>query len=77
MIFNGSCPNGLELDTHGNTGKNSPCLGNTLSIPSWLAILGVEFVIFGSFILPHLQALITSKLLTRKLLKDGLLLPEF
>ncbi|MCJ1394154.1 hypothetical protein MMC18_007032 [Xylographa bjoerkii] len=42
-------------------------IGGQLSISSWTAIIGVEFSLFGTILLPRLKALFASKYLTKKL----------
>jgi hypothetical protein len=67
LIANGSCsqPRGLSA--------SSPvCLGGQLSMQSWLAIVGVEFTILGLVVIPRFQAVLISKILTRKLTHGGL-----
>ncbi|PVH81616.1 hypothetical protein DL98DRAFT_587231 [Cadophora sp. DSE1049] len=74
MIINSRCFQPLDSLTYDKI--SSLCYGSSLSIPSWLAIIGVEFAIFSTVILPRLQAVSTSKVLTRKLLSEGVTLPR-
>jgi hypothetical protein len=67
LIANGSCsqPEGLSA--------SSPvCVGGKLSIQSWLAIVGIEFGALGFIIIPRIQAVLVAKILTSRLMGDGL-----
>lgn len=74
MIINSHCTQSRDSPIDDKT--SSLCYGSSLSIPSWLAIVGVEFAIFSSVILPRLQAILISKILTRKLMHRGVTLPR-
>jgi hypothetical protein len=66
MIVNGSC-SGFN--------KTSLCFGSKLSVQAWLAIVGVEFALFGSITLPWAREIFLSKRLTKQLLsEDGVAL---
>jgi hypothetical protein len=67
LILNGRCsqPNGF------NAGA-PVCIGSQLSVQSWLAIVGVEFSLLGTFLLPRLASLTISKALTLKMTYSGL-----
>jgi hypothetical protein len=55
--------------------KKSLCFGNKLSVQEWLAIVGVEFALFGSITLPWTRSIFLSKRLTKRLLsEDGVAL---
>ena len=67
FILNGKCskPTGLHA-------RAPLCVGSQLSVQSWLAIVGLEFALLGSFLLPKLTSIAVSKSLTRQLLTTGL-----
>ncbi|CAK7219704.1 hypothetical protein SBRCBS47491_003937 [Sporothrix bragantina] len=67
LILNGRCsqPNGFSAGA-------PVCIGSQLSVQTWLAIVGVEFSLLGSFLLPKLAGLTISKALTRKMANSGL-----
>jgi hypothetical protein len=67
LIANSSCslPRGLSA--------SSPvCVGGHLSVQSWLALVGVEFTILGLIIVPRIQSVTISKLLTWRLTHGGM-----
>ena len=67
MILNGRCsqPHGL--------GASMPlCAGSQLSVQSWLAIVGVEFSLLGTILLPRLASITVSKFFVRALKKSGI-----
>jgi hypothetical protein len=68
MIGNGSCSSGLKQTYAAQISQRGLCVGHDYSISIWLAIIGIEFSISGTLILPRLHALVVSKILTRKLL---------
>jgi hypothetical protein len=61
LIANGSCssPHGFSADT-------PLCEGQSLSIQSWLAILGVQFTLLGTVVLPRAGSILTSKYITKR-----------
>ncbi|OAQ82543.1 hypothetical protein VFPBJ_05128 [Purpureocillium lilacinum] len=67
LILNGRCsqPNGFRAGA-------PVCVGSHLSVQSWLAIIGVEFSLLGTFLLPRLASLTISKGLTHKMAHSGL-----
>lgn len=70
MVVNGSCS--LFKKT-----SPSLCFGDKLSVQAWLAIVGVEFALFGSIALPWTRSIFLSKRLTRQLLSgEGVVLSE-
>ena len=66
LLANSSCskPHGLAAD-------DPVCVGGQLSIQVWLAIIGVEFSIAGSFLLPRLLSIALSKSLTSAAISKG------
>jgi len=67
LIANGSCSGPV-----GFTAAAPLCVGSQLSVQSWLAIIGVEFSLLGSFLLPRLGSIAISKSFTKKLTASGL-----
>jgi len=67
LVLNGRCSRPAGFDA------GAPmCVGSQLSVQSWLAIVGVEFSLLGSFLLPRLGSVVISKSLTTKLRTTGL-----
>jgi len=67
LIANGSCSQSRGMSA------NSPvCVGGQLSVQSWLAIVGVEFAILGLVVVPRLQSVLISKILTWRLIHHGM-----
>lgn len=66
-IANGSCsrPRGLLA-------ASTACVGGELTVQAWLAIIGLEFGVLGFFVIPRIQALVTSRILTSRLMDNGL-----
>ncbi|KAH7140051.1 hypothetical protein B0J13DRAFT_624853 [Dactylonectria estremocensis] len=71
LLANGTCshPHGLSADF-------PVCVGGQLSVQAWLAIIGIEFSLTGSVLLPRLLSTAISKSLTSKLLEKGVLLDK-
>jgi len=67
LIANGSCS-----EYQGLSARAPVCIGGHLSVQSWLAIVGVEFTILGIIVLPRLQSILISKLLTLRLTHSGM-----
>jgi hypothetical protein len=67
LILNGRCS-----QSNGFSAGAPVCVGSQLSVQSWLAIVGVEFSLLGTFLLPRLASLTISKALTRKMTNSGL-----
>ena len=66
LILNGRCsqPNGFSATA-------PVCVGSHLSVQVWLAVVGLEFSLLGSLLLPRFGSIIISKSLTRKLTTSG------
>jgi len=47
------------------------CVGGQLSVQAWLAIIGVEFTLTGSVLLPRLPSTTISQSMTSRLMKKG------
>lgn len=67
LIANGNCS-----QPHGLSANLPVCIGGHLSVQSWLAIVGLEFGALGFIIMPRIQAVLTSKILTSRLMDKGL-----
>ncbi|KAE9370323.1 hypothetical protein N431DRAFT_468386 [Stipitochalara longipes BDJ] len=67
LIANGSCS-----QSRGLSASSPICVGGELSVQSWLAIVGVEFTILGIIIVPRLQSVLISKILTWRLTHQGM-----
>jgi hypothetical protein len=67
LIANGSCS-----EYQGLSARAPVCIGGHLSVQSWLAIVGVEFTILGIIVLPRLQSILISKILTLRLTHSGM-----
>lgn len=69
MFANGTYSNHRRTSVH-------PALyiGGHLSIQAWLAIVGVEFSLLGTVVIPRMVAVFISKYLTKRLTGDGMLL---
>lgn len=66
-IINGSCS-----QSRGLSASSAIYIGGQLSVQSWLAIVGVEFGILGLVIIPCIQSVLSSKILTRGLAHRGM-----
>ncbi|KAH6702820.1 hypothetical protein BKA61DRAFT_197522 [Leptodontidium sp. MPI-SDFR-AT-0119] len=66
LIVNGRCsqPNGFRAG-------EPVCVGGQLSVQSWLAIVGVEFSLLGTFLLPRMASLTISKAFTYRMARSG------
>jgi hypothetical protein len=67
MIANGTCSK-----YHKTSVYSAVCVGGHLSVPAWLAIVGVEFSLLGTAVIPRTASVLISKYLTTRLIQDGL-----
>ncbi|OBT38767.1 hypothetical protein VE00_10834 [Pseudogymnoascus sp. WSF 3629] len=67
MIANGTCSK-----YHKTSVYSAVCVGGHLSVPAWLAIVGVEFSLLGTVVIPRTASVLISKYLTTRLIQDGL-----
>ncbi len=67
LVANGSCS-----DYRGLSARAPVCVGGHLSVQSWLAIVGVEFTILGIFVVPRIESILISKILTLRLTHSGM-----
>lgn len=71
LIANGSCSS-----PHGISADSALCVGGQLSIQEWLAIVGVEFSITCSVLLPRILSTKVSKSLTSASIWNGVRLDK-
>ena len=71
LIANGSCS-----QPEGFSATSPVCVGGRLSIETWLAIIGLEFGVLGFIVVPRVQAVLVSKMLSSRLMHDGLSLAK-
>ena len=71
LISNGSCSQPQRLSA-----SFPVCIGGQLSVESWLAFVGTEFFALGIIIVPRVQSVLLSKILTWRLMSNGISLPR-